>query len=172
MENPKHLECLLWGRPVVSTDHLSFIFVFDTHKVVSTPSKASSQRIQNWANNSYLGTFCSSVRHIAFAETMWSDASSRWITPPASARAIAFGAPLPRVRIDRSFFYPIAVEPCWRGLPTSLRDEKSDPEKAPFHQPAHRRRLKAPPDRSCLRGGAYVRHGVASPRREVTGQDG
>ena len=70
VEKLKHLQCLLWGRPVVSTDHLNFIFVLDTHKVVSTLSKASSQRIQNWANNSYLGTFRSCNRHIAFAETM------------------------------------------------------------------------------------------------------
>ena len=70
VENLKHLEYLLWGQPVGSTDHLNFIFVLDTHKVVSTLSKASSQRIQNWANNSYLGTFRSCNRHIAFAETM------------------------------------------------------------------------------------------------------
>ena len=118
MENPKHLECLLWGQPVVSTDLLNFIFVFDTHKTVSTPSKASSQRIQNWANNSYLATFRSSTRYIAFVETVWSDASSRWITPPASARAIAFSAPLPReYKLVSVFFIRPSLNQAGAGSP-------------------------------------------------------
>ena len=88
------------------TDPLNIILIFDSHKVVSTLRKDTNRRLETWG--SYLRIFCNSIRHIAFNDNLWGHVLSPWITSPVSTRAVAFGAPLPSVRITLSFFHPFS----------------------------------------------------------------
>ena len=95
VETFRRLEWLLWSGPVICTDHRNLIYIFNPQTAGSKLSKATSQRLLNWAT--YLGIFQYPIRHVAGTDNLWDDLLSRWISTPASARSLVVRAPLPEV---------------------------------------------------------------------------
>ncbi|CAN0569674.1 unnamed protein product, partial [Laminaria digitata] len=72
----KRAEWLLWNGAVICTDHRNLIYIFNPLTVITKLSKATSQRLLNWAT--FLGQYPYTIQHIAGTANVWGDLLSRW----------------------------------------------------------------------------------------------
>ena len=95
METFQRLEWLLWSGPVICTHHRNLTYIFNPQTAVLKKSKATSQRLLNWATSLEMLKF--SIRHTVGTENLRSDLLSRWMSAPVCTRSLAVRAPFPEI---------------------------------------------------------------------------